>query len=148
MYNINMLITIAGNALDAEHDYLAYCRDTRRELGLYPNTELWIPGLDGSKAFRLGELSERSSQKWSSVAEICNLLGIDQDRLIAATKSISRWEENHGHYDRVVHVCKDNSDGRRLARFLCKDENSRYYKSTGRIKAWCKQEETDLWILR
>ena len=140
MYDINMLITIADNALDAEHDYLTYCRDTRKELGLYPNAELWIPSLDGSKAFRLGELSERSTQKWSEVTEICNLLGIVLDRLISDTKSISRWEKDHGRYDRIVHICRDNDAGRRLAQFLLKSDNH-HYVSTGRMKVWCKENQ-------
>lgn len=144
MNDINMCITIVSDivsdALNAEQDYLAYCRNIRKELGLGPNAEIWIPSLDGHKAFRLGELSEESSQKWHNVAVICKLLGIDQYRLIAAMKSIFRWEKNHGRYDRVVYVEQNIDEGRRLIQFLRKDENSRYYKSTGRIKAWCKEE--------
>lgn len=60
MYDVEKLVSIVCDYLDAEADYMKYSLDARKELGLAPDSTLWIPSLNGSKAYRLGELSEKS----------------------------------------------------------------------------------------
>lgn len=60
MYDVEKLVSIVCDYLDAEADYMKYSLDARKELGLAPNSTLWIPSLNGSKAYRLGELFEKS----------------------------------------------------------------------------------------
>ena len=68
---IDMLINVVSDALDANRDYLAFCRELRTKRGLLPKESIWIPSLSGNDAHRLGELCERESAKWSGVAQIC-----------------------------------------------------------------------------
>ena len=60
MYDVEKLVSIVCDYLDAEADYMKYSLDARKELGLAPDSTLWIPSLNGSKAYRLGELFEKS----------------------------------------------------------------------------------------
>lgn len=137
MYDINRLLVIVSDALNTELDMKEYCRKVRAEKDLSPDDTLWIPSLDGNTAHRLGELCERDTQKWTEVADICAILNINQNLLVAAVKAIRRWEVKYG---QVVHVSKDNACGARLMQFLRDKDDGQFYESTGRRKAWCKRE--------
>lgn len=80
MYDVEKLVSIVCDYLDAEADYMKYSLDARKELGLAPDSTLWIPSLNGSKAYRLGELSEKSGATGSILADICAMLNINQER--------------------------------------------------------------------
>lgn len=49
MYDVEKLVSIVCDYLDAEADYMKYSLDARKELGLAPDSTLWIPSLNGSK---------------------------------------------------------------------------------------------------
>lgn len=90
MYDVEKLVSVVCDYLDAEADYKKYSLDVRKELGLAPDSTLWIPSLNGSKAYRLGELSEKSGATGSILADICAMLDINQELLVAAVKSMQR----------------------------------------------------------
>ena len=94
MYDVEKLVSIVCDYLNAEADYMKYSLDARKELGLAPNSTLWIPSLNGSKAYRLGELSEKSGATGSILADICAMLDINQELLVAAVKSMQRKERH------------------------------------------------------
>lgn len=77
MYDVEKLVSIVCDYLDAEADYMKYSLDARKELGLAPDSTLWIPSLNGSKAYRLGGLSEKSGATGSILADICAMLNIE-----------------------------------------------------------------------
>lgn len=119
MYDVEKLVSIVCDYLDAEADYMKYSLDTRKELGLAPNSTLWIPFLNGSKAYRLGELFEKSGATGSILADICAMLDINQELLVAAVKSMQRKERHNGRWDNPNYTCWMNEDDKkRLARFL------------------------------
>lgn len=82
MYDVEKLVSIVCDYLDAEADYMKYSLDARKELGLAPDSTLWIPSLNGSKAYRLGELFEKSGATGSILADICAMLDINQELLV------------------------------------------------------------------
>ena len=43
MYDVEKLVSIVCDYLDAEADYMKYSLDARKELGLAPDSTLWIP---------------------------------------------------------------------------------------------------------
>jgi hypothetical protein len=51
-YDVEKLVSIVCDYLDAEADYMKYSLDARKELGLAPDSTLWIPSLNGSKAYK------------------------------------------------------------------------------------------------
>ena len=55
MYDVEKLVSIVCDYLDAEADYMKYSLDARKELGLAPDSTLWIPSLNGSKAYGFQE---------------------------------------------------------------------------------------------
>lgn len=65
MYDVEKLVSIVCDYLDAEADYMKYSLDARKELGLAPDSTLWIPSLNGS------------------LADICAMLDINQELLVA-----------------------------------------------------------------
>jgi len=138
---IDMLINVVSDALDANKDYLAFCRELRTKQGLLPKESIWIPSLSGNDAHRLGELCERESAKWSGVAQICHLMGLESDLLIATVKSIKRWEAHNGLYDRSLCLqIKGVKD--RVLRFLSNENcEDKYFHSTGRLKPWCEPKK-------
>lgn len=99
MYDVEKLVSVVCDYLDAEADYKKYSLDVRKELGLAPDSPLWIPSLNGSKAYRLGELSEKSGATGSILADICAMLDINQELLVAAVKSMQRKERHNGRWD-------------------------------------------------
>lgn len=141
VYDINRLMGVVDEVLEAEKEYQKYCREIVADKGLPPKTSIWVPTLDGNKAHRLGELCERSTQKWTEIAEICSILDIDQKLLIAVTKSIRRLERNHWKYERLLSIEKDNYDGIRMMQYLQNRNDGQFYKSTGRRKAWCEEKK-------
>lgn len=89
MYDVEKLVSIVCDYLDAEADYMKYSLDTRKELGLAPNSTLWIPFLNGSKAYRLGELFEKSGATGSILADI----------LLTAVNRITLMDEKSGEFE-------------------------------------------------
>lgn len=110
MYDVEKLVSIVCDYLDAEADYMKYSLDARKELGLAPGSTLWIPSLNGSKAYRLGELSEKSGATGSILADICAMLNINQELLVAAVKSMQRKERHNGRWDNPNYTCWMNED--------------------------------------
>lgn len=120
MYDVEKLVSIVCECLEAETDCKKYNLEVRQKRGLSPDCTIWISSLDGSSAYRLGELSERRCRSGWILADICAMLDIDQDRLIAAVKSMQRWERHNGRYDREICLTcwMGADDKKRLARFL------------------------------
>ncbi len=80
---------------------------------------IWIPTLDGSTAFDMGVSCERARQTSSMLSDICDMLDIDQTRLIAAVKSMQRKERHNGHWDNPCLTCSMEQDDKdRLCKFL------------------------------
>ena len=99
--------------------------------------------LNGSKAYRLGELSEKSGATGSILADICAMLNINQELLVAAVKSMQRKERHNGRWDNPNYTCWMNEDDKkRLARFLSNERGESgvypWFSSTGRKKPWCE----------
>lgn len=142
MYDIEKLVGIVCDLLEAEADCRKYNLEIRKKKGYMPNTELWIPSLGGSEAYRLGELSERYDRSAWMLTDICEMLDIDQYLLVAAVKSMQRKERHNGRWDNPNYTCWMNHEDKvRLAEFLAKDKGEHgyhsWYESTGRKKAWC-----------
>lgn len=140
---VEKLVSVVCDYLDAEADYKKYSLDVRKELGLAPDSPLWIPSLNGSKAYRLGELSEKSGATGSILADICAMLDINQELLVAAVKSMQRKERHNGRWDNPNYTCWMNEDDKkRLARFLSNERGESgvypWFSSTGRKKPWCE----------
>lgn len=136
MYDVEKLVSVVCDYLDAEADYKKYSLDVRKELGLAPDSTLWIPSLNGSKAYRLGELSEKSGATGSILADICAMLDINQELLVAAVKSMQRKERHNGRWDNPNYTCWMNEDDKkRLARFLSNEKGEfgvhPWFSSTG-----------------
>lgn len=143
MYDVEKLVSIVCEYFEAVSDEEKYNLEVRKNKGYLPHTELWIPSLSGSEAYRLGELSERAAQASRDLATVCDMLDIDQDRLIAAVKSMLRKERHNGRWDNPNLTCWMNyGDKDRLRRFLSNERGEfdyhPWYESTGRTKAWCK----------
>lgn len=138
---IDMLINVVSDALDANQEYLAFCRKLRKKHGLLSKESIWIPSLSGSDAYRLGELCKGESAGWSNVGQICHLMGLDSDLLITTVKSIKRWEAHNGLYDRSLCLqIKGVKD--RVLRFLSNENcEGKYFQSTGRLKPWCEPKK-------
>ena len=134
MYDVEKLVSIVCDYLDAEADYMKYSLDARKELGLAPDSTLWIPSLNGSK---------KSGATGSILADICAMLNINQELLVAAVKSMQRKERHNGRWDNPNYTCWMNEDDKkRLARFLSNERGESgvypWFSSTGRKKPWCE----------
>lgn len=141
MYDVEKLVSLVCDLLEAEKDDRQYNLKVRKNKGYLPDTELWIPSLDGSEAYRLGELAERSWQIGQNLAVVCDMLDVDEYRLIAAVKSMQRKERHNGRWDNPNLTCwMGHEDKDRLCRFLSKERGEfdchPWYSSTGRKKAW------------
>lgn len=142
MYDMEKLVRIVCDYLEAEESSKKYNMEVRKEKGYTPDACLWIPSLNGSEAYRIGELSERCDRSARILADICDMLDIDQMLLIAAVKSMQRKERHNGRWDNPCLTCwMSHKDKERLTRFLAKDKGEHgyrsWYTSTGRTKAWC-----------
>ena len=143
MYDVEKLVSLVCELFDAETEDKKYNLKVRQDKGYAPDACLWIPALGGSEAYRLGELSVRSRQISWRLATVCDMLDVDQDRLIAAVKSMQRKERHNGRWDNPNLTCWIGcEDKERLRRFLSNERGefgySTWYSSTGRKKAWCK----------
>lgn len=143
MYDVEKLVSIVCEYFEAVSDEEKYNLEVRKNKGYLPHTELWIPSLGGSEAYRLGELSGRTARTGRDLAVVCDMLDIDQDRLIAAVKSMLRKERHNGRWDNPNLTCwMNHADKERLCRFLSNERGEfgyrPWYESTGRKKAWCK----------
>lgn len=123
MYDIEKLVSIVCDQLDAEGDDKKFNLEVRKEKGYAPDSVLWISSLGGSEAFRMGELYERCSRGWRIVADVCDMLDIDQNLLIAAVKSMRRKERHNGRWDNPNYTSyMRHKDKERLVRFLTNDK--------------------------
>ncbi len=143
MYNVEKLVSIVCELLDAQADEKAYNLKIQKDKGYVHDTCLWIPALGGSEAYWLGELTERSRQIGCNLATVCDMLDVDQNRLIAAVKSMRRKECHGGKWDNPDLTCwMEREDKERLCRFLSNNQDEfdfhPWYSSTGRKKAWCE----------
>ncbi len=123
MYDVEKLVYIVCERLDAEAEDKKFNLEIRKKKGYAPNANLWIPSLDSTVAYRLGELSERCTRSASILADVCEMLDINQDLLIAAVKSMQRKERHNGRWDNPCLTSLMRSrDKERLARFLSNDK--------------------------
>lgn len=122
MFDVEKLVGIVYDLLEAEAESKEYNLKIRKEKGYEPDDCLWIPSLNGSEAYRLGELSERRDRSHWILADVCTMLDVDKELLIAAVKSIQRWQKHGGKYDRCIggYSLISAEDGERLARFIKK----------------------------
>ncbi len=119
MYDVEKLIAIVCDLLEAEEDDRKFNRDFRKEKGYAPDANLWIPSLDGSTAYRFGELYERVSRSARFLADVCSMLDVDDSLLIAAVKSMQRKQRHNGRWDNpCLTAWMNQGDKERLARFL------------------------------
>lgn len=142
MYDVEKLVSLVCELFEAQKDDKKYNLEVRKSKGYFPDTCLWIPSLGGSEAYRLGELAERCRQISWNLATVCDMLDVDQDRLIAAVKSMQRKERHNGRWDNPNLTCwMGQEDKERLRRFLSNErgefDHHPWYLSTGRKKAWC-----------
>lgn len=87
--------------------------------------------------------SEKSGATGSILADICAMLNINQELLVAAVKSMQRKERHNGRWDNPNYTCWMNEDDKkRLARFLSNERGESgvypWFSSTGRKKPWCE----------
>lgn len=144
MYDVDKLVSIVFDFFEAEEANKQYGLEVRKSKGYRRDAALWIPLLNGSEAFRLGELAERSRQTGWNLSTVCEMLDVDQERLISAVKSMQRWERSRWRWDCTVCLtgrAMEPADEVRFMRFISnkREENDYHpwYKSTGRKKAWC-----------
>lgn len=86
---------------------------------------------------------EKSGTTGSILADICAMLNINQELLVAAVKSMQRKERHNGRWDNPNYTCWMNEDDKkRLARFLSNERGESgvypWFSSTGRKKPWCE----------
>ncbi len=118
-FDAEKLISMVYELLESVADHKKYRLEVRAEMRLKPDASLWIPALDGATAYRLGEKSESEAVRWRMMQDMCDMLDIDMERLIAAVKSMRRKECHNGRWDNpdlTYRMCKDDKD--RLIRFL------------------------------
>lgn len=143
MYDVEKLVSIVCEFFMAKEYDNEYNLKVRKDKGYAPDACLWVPTLRSSEAYRLGELSGRSEQIGWDLAAVCAMLDIDEDRLIAAVKSMLRKERRNGHWDNPnLTCCMGREDKERLCRFISNKRGEfdyhPWYSSTGRKKAWCE----------
>lgn len=140
MFDVEKLVSIVCEVLENENEMRKHNREIRRARGLDTTSCIWISLLDGSTAYRTGELSGQSAEGWRRLSDICDMLDIDRGALIAAVKSMQRWERHNGRWDRdtAVTCWMSNEDKKHLEKFIkAEDYWTGHYVSTGRKKAWC-----------
>jgi len=120
MTDVEKLVSMVCEVLESEEADKAFTLQVLKEKGLSAAESIWIPSLDGSTAYRLGELSERRNEGWRRLSDVCDMLDVDLSCLVAAVKSMQRWERHNGRWDReVVLTCwMNDSDKKRLLRFV------------------------------
>ena len=135
--NVDVLISMVNDMNEAERDYNECCRKIRLKYKIPAGSTIWIPSLSGSDAHLLGAACERAEERANSVAKVCHILSIDQDLLIATIKSLNRWENHKGFYDRHVYLEIRSVRERMLRALSEKNKEKQCYTSTGRLKSWC-----------
>lgn len=141
MSKIMELIRIVSDALDTETSQREYNWEIRKKRGLPRDVVMDVQCLNGYEAYRIGELSERCRMSWSMLSDICMLMDIDQNTLLAAVKSMRRWERHNGRWGREIYPtsCLSWEVMERMMKFITKNtQDSDCYESTGRRKAWCE----------
>lgn len=141
-YDVEKLVGIVCDMLEAETADKEYNRKIRKEKGYPSHFSLWVPDLEGEKAYRLGKLTERCDRYGWMIRDVCVMLDVDQSLLIAAVKSMQRKEHRDRRWRGLCLTCQmRDEDQKRLARFLSNDTGGckcrSFYRSTGRRKAWC-----------
>lgn len=125
MFDIQKLIAIVTDALDDNAEMIRHNIQIRANMGLPKDALLWVPTMKGDVAYRTGELTERSSQNWRKICDICHFEDVDPERLISAVKSMQRWEKHNGRWDRKAWPTSilTLSDERRLVKYLKKNND-------------------------
>ena len=119
MCNVEKLVSVVCDVLENEAEVKRCNREMREARGLPLTSCIWISSLDGSTAYRAGELSGRNAEGLQRLSDICDMLDIDRDILIAAVKSMQRWERHNGRWDRTCLTCWMNAgDKERLLSFI------------------------------
>lgn len=139
MNNFMYLVTMTYEALEAANEEQRFCQELRIKYEIPSGELVPVAVLRAGDAFRLGELVGRTTERWERVKRVAVLQNVSIYSLIPTVKSMSRWNLRHDLYGKVVKV-RTEEDVARMRRFmdLQKSEESRYYKSTRRVKAWRK----------
>lgn len=144
MYDIEKLVSIVVEYLEAVENNRKYNLEVKKKKGYLPNECLWIPSMDGSTAFTLGQYYEREQRQSWALADVCAMLDVDQERLISAVKSMQRWERRRWRWDCsacLIGLGWDRKTKERFSRFISNEQGEHdyhtWYESTGRKKAWC-----------
>ncbi|MEG0898395.1 MAG: hypothetical protein RSF40_01615 [Oscillospiraceae bacterium] len=130
--DLEILRQIAEDYLVAENENEQFLRTWRGG---------WWDNIAASERIDYTKHFERSSAKSDALYSVCKMLGIEARALLVVIKSIRRWEQNHGKYDRSAYLQYLN-DFSMEHLFQCISENYQgelgvgHYASTGRkIKA-------------
>jgi len=119
MFDIEKLVSIVADVLEAEMEYQKYIRKLKEKKRISPDSCVWIPSLNGSESYDLGVLFERSERSGWILSDICAMLGIDQKLLIAVVKSMQRKERHNGRWDNpCLTYSMRRNDKERLYKFL------------------------------
>lgn len=141
-YDVEKLVNIVCEYLEAEADAKAFNLKIRKDRGLSPDSTIWGPSLNGSDGYRLGELSERAQRSGWILSDICQMLDINQDRLISAVKSMRRWERRSWRWNASAYIIDGitQKDKERLMQYLKNGDIwwKTCFKSTGRKMPWCE----------
>lgn len=139
MNDFMYLVTMTYEALEAANEEQRFCQELRVKYKIPSGELVPVASLQSGDAFRLGEMAGRTTERWERVKRIAVLQNVSIYSLISTVKSMSRWNLRHDLYGKVVKV-RTEGDVARMRRFmnLQKNEENRYYKSTRRVKAWCK----------
>ncbi len=122
MFNVEQLVSIVVDTLEAEKEYRQNNVKIRQQKGLRLDSVIWIPTLDGSAAYDMGVSCEKADRTSSMLRDICVMLDIDQTKLIAAVKSMQRKERHNGRWDNPCLTCNIGwNDKERLCKFLRTD---------------------------
>ncbi len=121
MLDVEKLISIVTDVLEAKMEYEKFYRELRKEKRIPSGMCLWIPSLNGSEGYRLGELYERYYRSSLVLFDVCDVVGIDYKRLIAAAKSMQRKERCNWRWNASFSclTCFVNQDDKeRMCKFL------------------------------
>lgn len=82
--------------------------------------------------------SEKSHHTYSALIDMCRLIGVDYNSVVATVKAINRWEKHGGRWDRSTSIGYERAGydtESRFIRFVCRDDDffAGHYKSTGRM---------------
>lgn len=89
---IDALFSSAVDYLEAAYAYEKYVRDLRNKRNISDYLEIWIPSLDGSDSYRLGEITQDELNARYFMYTLCDIADIDPDDLLPVVKSMFRHE--------------------------------------------------------